>query len=62
MARFHLQTEEGNATAIRPDAYDSFRAINLSVWGVARVAPDDPATEVKSMDAAFCEWATHDQI
>jgi hypothetical protein len=29
---WRLQTEEGNATAIRPDADDALLAINLSVW------------------------------
>jgi hypothetical protein len=29
---WRLQTEDGNATAIRPDAHDELLAINLSVW------------------------------
>ena len=29
---WRLQTEDGNATAIRPDAQDELLAINLSVW------------------------------
>jgi len=29
---WRLQTEDGNATAIRPDAEDELMAINLSVW------------------------------
>jgi hypothetical protein len=29
---WRLQTEDGNATAIRPDAGDELMAINLSVW------------------------------
>ena len=29
---WRLQTEDGNATAIRPDADDELLAINLSVW------------------------------
>jgi hypothetical protein len=29
---WRLQTEDGNATAIRPDADDDLLAINLSVW------------------------------
>jgi hypothetical protein len=29
---WRLQTEDGNATAIRPDAEDALLAINMSVW------------------------------
>lgn len=29
---WRLQTEEGNATAIRPHAHDELLAINMSVW------------------------------
>jgi hypothetical protein len=29
---WRLQTEDGNATAIRPDANDELMAINMSVW------------------------------
>jgi len=29
---WRLQTEDGNATAVRPDAADPLMAINLSVW------------------------------
>ena len=29
---WRLQTEDGNATAIRPDAEDQLMAINMSVW------------------------------
>lgn len=29
---WRLQTEDGNATAIRPDADDALLAINMSVW------------------------------
>ena len=29
---WRLQTEEGNATAVRPDAADPLMAINMSVW------------------------------
>jgi heme-degrading monooxygenase HmoA len=29
---WRLQTEDGNATAIRPDAQDALLAINMSVW------------------------------
>ena len=29
---WRLQTEDGNATAIRPDAGDALLAINMSVW------------------------------
>jgi hypothetical protein len=29
---WRLQTEEGNATGIRPDAEDALMAINMSVW------------------------------
>jgi hypothetical protein len=29
---WRLQTEEGNATAVRPDAADPLLAINMSVW------------------------------
>jgi hypothetical protein len=126
---WRLQTEDGNATAIRPYADDNLMAINLSVWksleslqhfvyqsahvGTLRARaqwfepiegpilvrwwipvghiptvaearerlqylkdhgpaphaftfrtpfppPDEPAGEVESLDAAFCNWATHD--
>jgi hypothetical protein len=127
---WRLQTEDGNATAIRPYAGDGLMAINVSVWEsleslqrfvyrsahvetlrsrklwfepierpvlvlwwipageiptVAEAqerqqhledhgptphgftfrtpfpAPDAPAREIDRLDAAFCEWATHDQ-
>ena len=29
---WRLQTDEGNATAIRPDAADALMAVNMSVW------------------------------
>ena len=127
---WRLQTEDGNATAIRPYASDDLMAINISVWesfdslqqfvyesahvrtlrdrkqwfeqveGPILVlwwipagqiptvrdaqerlqhlkehgptahaftfrtrypAPGEPAGEVEGLDAAFCDWATHDQ-
>ena len=127
---WRLQTEDGNATAIRPYADDSLMAINMSVWeslealqqfvyksghvGTLRArkqwfeeidgpilvlwwipaghiptvpeaqerlqylkehgptphaftfrtpfsAPGAQAGEVEGLDAAFCDWATHDQ-
>ena len=127
---WRLQTEDGNATAIRPYAGDDLMAINMSVWEsleslqqfvyksrhvetlrgrkrwfeqaegpilvlwwipagriptVAEAqerlqylkehgptphaftfrtpfpAPDEPAGEVESLDAVFCDWAAHDQ-
>ena len=127
---WRLQTEDGNATAIRPYEGDDLMAINLSVWetleslqqfvykshhvqtlrgrqqwfepiagpilalwwipaghiptvGEARQrlqhlkeqgptpyaftfrtpfpAPDAPAEEPEGLDAAFCDWASHDE-
>lgn len=127
---WRLQTEDGNATAIRPYSGDNLMAINLSVWesleslqafvyrsahvatlrdrkqwfehiegpilvlwwipagriptvGEAQerlqylkehgptphaftfrtpfAAGDEQAGEVEALDAAFCDWATHDQ-
>ena len=126
---WRLQTEDGNATAIRPDADDQLMAINMSVWAsleslqqfvyksehvrplrdrkqwfqpvdgpilalwwipaghiptVAEAwerlahlkengptahaftfrtpfpAPDANDADVERLDAAFCEWASHD--
>jgi hypothetical protein len=127
---WRLQTEDGNATAIRPYAGDDLMAINMSVWEsfeslqqfvyksahvrtlrdrkqwfeqvegpilvlwwipagqiptVAEAqerlqhlkeqgptphaftfrtpypAPDEPSDAVDGLDAAFCDWATHDR-
>ena len=126
---WRLQTEDGNATAIRPDADDELMAINMSVWTsleslqqyvyksdhvrplrdrkqwfepiagpilalwwipaghtptvteawdrLAHLKENGPtphaftfrtpfpapdaSADVESLDAAFCEWATHDR-
>jgi Domain of unknown function (DUF3291) len=127
---WRLQTEDGNATAIRPYEGDDLMAINLSVWESVQAlqqfvykshhvetlrarqqwfepiegpilalwwiptghvptvaearerlrylkehgptpyaftfrtqfaAPDGPADDVERLDAAFCDWASHDE-
>src|SRR6266516_3706337 len=62
---WRLQTEEGNATSIRP--FDQERLEYLKEHGPSAYAftfrtpfpsPDAQSGDVVSLDAAFCEWAT----